>query len=318
MGTHQSVTANFVENIPPDTTITSQPPPRTNSTCATFAFTASEPGCTFQCQLDSGAWAACSSPATYCNLADGGHTFSVRATDPAGNVGLPATASWTVDTVPPVTNASPAGGTYTSAQTVTLTANETATIYYTLDGSTPTTMSPVYTGPLTISANTTLQYFAMDLAGNPEGVNARTYSFTYSLTVTVGGAGGGKVTILPPGMEMTGGSISMPFTSGTQVELTATSVAGSIFSGWGGACSGMAGCSVTMNAAKSVTASFAATVQGAYDNAPAGSAVTMTLPGTATPEPLILNRDVTVTLAGVLTQISVSSGVLIAENVVIQ
>jgi hypothetical protein len=36
-----------------------------------------------------------------------------------------------------------------------------ATIYYTLDGTTPTTQSPVYTGPIPISKTTTLQYMVV-------------------------------------------------------------------------------------------------------------------------------------------------------------
>ena len=43
------------------------------------------------------------------------------------------------DITAPTTTASPAGGSYTSIQSVTLSANEPATIYYTIDGSTPTT-----------------------------------------------------------------------------------------------------------------------------------------------------------------------------------
>src|SRR6266702_864407 len=42
---------------------------------------------------------------------------------------------------PPTTIASPPGGIYNVPQTVTLTNNEPATIYYTLDGSEPTTTS---------------------------------------------------------------------------------------------------------------------------------------------------------------------------------
>ena len=39
----------------------------------------------------------------YANLADGRHTFQVRATDAAGNVGAGASYAWTVDTVAPTT-----------------------------------------------------------------------------------------------------------------------------------------------------------------------------------------------------------------------
>ena len=38
------------------------------------------------------------------------------------------------DTTPPLVNASPPGGTYSSAQSITLSANEPATIYYTTNG----------------------------------------------------------------------------------------------------------------------------------------------------------------------------------------
>src|SRR5207237_1262602 len=56
---------------------------------------------------------------------------------------------------------SPAAGTYTSAQNVTITTSTpNATIYYTADGTTPTTTSLRYAGPVTISATTTLKAMA--------------------------------------------------------------------------------------------------------------------------------------------------------------
>src|SRR6185369_5855475 len=79
------------------------------------------------------------------------------------------------DTSPPVTTASRSGGTYTTPQTVTLTVNEPATIYYTVDGSEPTTDSPVY-GPIHISRSTTLKFFARDIAGNIETIKSETYT----------------------------------------------------------------------------------------------------------------------------------------------
>ena len=51
----------------------------------------------------------------------------------------------------------PPSGTYTSAAIVSMTAMTGATIRYTTNGSTPTTSSPVYTGPLTLEAGTTLK-----------------------------------------------------------------------------------------------------------------------------------------------------------------
>jgi hypothetical protein len=86
----------------PQTTITSAPQALSLSSDAQFAFTAQDnttavAELTFQCRLDGAAWTACTSPASYTNLALLGHTFDVRAIDAAGNADASAaTASWTV------------------------------------------------------------------------------------------------------------------------------------------------------------------------------------------------------------------------------
>ena len=69
----------------PETSISSGPSGTTTATSASFAFATSESGASFECKLDSGSWASCSSPKAYSGLAVGAHQFSVRATDAAGN-----------------------------------------------------------------------------------------------------------------------------------------------------------------------------------------------------------------------------------------
>ena len=71
-----------------------------------------------------------------------------------------ATATYTIKAAAPTF--SPAGGTYTAPQTVTLSSSTTgATIRYTLDGSTPSdTAGTVYTAPFTISGTTTVKAIA--------------------------------------------------------------------------------------------------------------------------------------------------------------
>lgn len=54
-----------------------------------------------------------------------------------------------------------------------------------------------------------------------------------------------------------GATCSAPFTGGTVVTLTATPNPNSAFTGWSGDCSGKAVCTVTMNTAHNVTATFA-------------------------------------------------------------
>jgi hypothetical protein len=86
----------------PTPSITSGPANPTNVTSATFAFTDSAPGATFQCALDGSAFAACTSPKSYPGpLANGTHTFSVRAQKSNAAQSAAATSSWRVDTVAP-------------------------------------------------------------------------------------------------------------------------------------------------------------------------------------------------------------------------
>jgi hypothetical protein len=92
-----SVRTFTVDTTAPTTTIDTGPSGSTSDTAATFAFHSSEAGASFDCRLDGGAWATCSSPKAYNGVAPGTHTFQVRATDAVGNVeASPAARSWTV------------------------------------------------------------------------------------------------------------------------------------------------------------------------------------------------------------------------------
>src|SRR5665811_1531418 len=76
-------------------TITSTPANPAASTIATFAFNGPA-GATFQCKLDTAAFAVCTSSKTYTALAQGSHTFQVKAV--LGSDQSTATSyTWTVD-----------------------------------------------------------------------------------------------------------------------------------------------------------------------------------------------------------------------------
>lgn len=104
-----------LDAIAPDTQILTNPPDPSNSADATFTFTATDMlslVVTFECKLDAGSFTSCASPQNYMGLSDGSHTFSVRATDAAGNVDpTPATYTWTISTAPasPITVTATAG-----------------------------------------------------------------------------------------------------------------------------------------------------------------------------------------------------------------
>jgi DNA-directed RNA polymerase specialized sigma24 family protein len=86
-----------VDTVRPGTTIVAGPKGSTSSTRATFRFSSSEPGSSFECRLDAGAWKSCGSPKTFSGLAHGSHTFRVRAIDAAGNRDAsPAIRKWTI------------------------------------------------------------------------------------------------------------------------------------------------------------------------------------------------------------------------------
>jgi hypothetical protein len=85
-----------------------------------------------------------------------------------------------------------------------------------------------------------------------------TATFVQDVTLSVNVTGSGSVTSAPAGINCPS-TCSENLAPGTQVTLTATPANGFGFSGWGGACSGVGNCVLTMNAAQSVTATFAQT-----------------------------------------------------------
>ncbi|CAN5158954.1 hypothetical protein BH11PSE11_BH11PSE11_36550 [soil metagenome] len=123
-----------------------------------------------------------------------------------------------------------------------------------------TTAGSQSTGALTASAT-----YSLTCTGSGGSATASTTVTvaapiaSYSLTTNVNGAG--SVSSSPAGINC-GSSCSANFDAGTSVVLTATPTAGNSFSGWnGGGCSGTGTCTVNMQAATSVSASFAIQTQ---------------------------------------------------------
>jgi hypothetical protein len=140
------------------------------------------------------------------------YTIRVVAIDTSSNrsTGVTITKS-TAASVNYVLSATPSTGSYNTTQNVVLSTNPAgATIYYTTNGTTPTTASSIYSTAIPVSANTTIKFFAQDSVGNVTSVQTATYTidntapvltitsattFTTSQTVTMSATDANTVTI---------------------------------------------------------------------------------------------------------------------------
>ncbi len=128
---------------------------------------------------------------TYSNA--GTYTVKLTVTNAAGSVEEVKTGYITAvkDITAPVPTSDLASGSYNTDQTVNLSAvddlDSNPKIYYTLDGSDPTTNSTLYTEPINLNSEgtTTLKFIAVDASGNISNVTERTYTIDKTIpTVT--------------------------------------------------------------------------------------------------------------------------------------
>lgn len=101
---HVSAVYNYnwtINLTAPTISITSMVSSFTNSSSQSISFTGSGV-VSFECQLDGGAYAACTSPKAYTGLSSSAHTFNVRGITAQATATSPVAVSWTVDTVAPV------------------------------------------------------------------------------------------------------------------------------------------------------------------------------------------------------------------------
>jgi hypothetical protein len=134
-------------------------------------------------------------------------TLQAIAIDPASNQSAVSSATYTIVSPAAAPIFVPGGGTYSSAQSVALTdSTPGATIYYATNGSTPTTSSMVYSGPIAVSSTETLQAIA----------SASGYSLSAVATAVY--------TITSPGFSITGTAVSLApgATTGNTATITLT------------------------------------------------------------------------------------------------
>jgi hypothetical protein len=184
----------IIDTVQPVVTLTDEPPAVTNRTDASFSFTSSKAGSTFECSLDGDAFAACATPVVYANLGDASHTLAVRATQ-LGNTGPPTSYTWTVDTVPPDTTlvSAPPADSNSGSALFTFTSSEAgSTFACSLDtaGFDGCSSPKIYSG---LGDGThTFRVQAIDAAGNADSTPA-------SYTWRIAGVGPATVDHTPPG-----------------------------------------------------------------------------------------------------------------------
>ena len=94
-----------IDMTAPTVRILSGPGAYSNSPSAVYTFDGMDNGApitVFECRVDAGSFARCTSPKSYSGLTEGDHTFYVRGQDSAGLYSAPVSQTWNIDTAGPV------------------------------------------------------------------------------------------------------------------------------------------------------------------------------------------------------------------------
>jgi len=193
---------------PATPTITSSPPNPSASTAASFAFTG-ESGSTFECQLDTAAYAACSSPKPYTALSLANHTFRVRASK-GGKTSGEAVYAWTVAApATPTIGTKPASPTNSTGATFSFTTNAAnATFECALDPpfAFASCATPKVYGPGLSATTHEFRVRAVGASGSSTGTSTVA---SYSWTIDISAPPNPSITAGPP-----------PLTNSTSASLT--------------------------------------------------------------------------------------------------
>lgn len=225
------------DTTPPETSILTKPADPTNSASASFTWTGNDnitptASLVYSYQLDGSGWSGFASATTtsYSSLAEGSHTFEVKAQDLAGNEdSTPASWTWVVDIAAPIISGVTEVPSATTAA-ITWTTNEPADsrVDYGSDasyGSSVSNMSLVTSHSITLtglSPVTTYHYrvSSTDAAGNSALSGDYTFITTSASTMSIGNVtvvlvksgvnynGQATVTIVANGLPVQGASVS--------------------------------------------------------------------------------------------------------------
>jgi hypothetical protein len=184
-GAMSAVTKAWFDIELPTPAPVASPPAGTYSTIQTVKLSDAAPGATIHYTLD-GSFPTTSS-AVYTTAISATSTTTIRAmaTAPTYSIGPSLSAVYNIVAPPP--SIAPLSGSLASTATVTMTdASPGTSIYYTNDGSYPTTSSTLYTGPIKMSPSATSTFFFRAIAAGPGYLPGPVTVSTFTVDVPAG------------------------------------------------------------------------------------------------------------------------------------
>jgi len=158
------------------------------SSAQTVSVSDASVGATIYYTVNGTAPTTTSTPFTAPITVSNGETLEAVAIAPGYSLSKAAVATFVLPTAPPVI--SPAGGSYSAPQTVTLEdATPGAAIYYTLNGTNPTSASTLYTGPIAVSAPETVKAMAIAPGDSQSSLAIAYYAFLAAAPMISPGSG---------------------------------------------------------------------------------------------------------------------------------
>jgi hypothetical protein len=178
---------------------------------------------------------------------------------------------------------SPTPGTYTGSVTVTISCSTSgAVIHYTTDGTTPTTSSPTYSNPITVSTTTTFYAKAFKSGYIDSNVVPAVYTIAYTVTFSANGLGSTSGTVLTVNSIVRSVPYTATYTVGQSVSFVWYTPVNDYWSSttrydWlstTGLSVARSGSFVVPSGGGSVTASYAKSYQVSFSVSPAGGGTT--------------------------------------------
>jgi hypothetical protein len=205
--------AAYVINLPPAATPVISPAAGTYSAAQSVTITDSTAGATIYYTTNGTAPTASSTPYAGAIAVSSSETIEAIAVASGFSNSAVASAAYVINLPAAATPViSPAAGTYSSTQSVTITDSTTgATIYYTTNGTAPTASSTAYSGAISVSSSETIEAIAIAggftnsaVASTAYVIQVVTPSFTLaanpsSLTIPSGSTGSTVITMTPTG-----------------------------------------------------------------------------------------------------------------------